>query len=335
MIEETFNRLKGEHLRPGDIILSTTPLKLSAAIRLATNSDISHALLCVGAYTAIDATGSGVHSNNTQRLLFATSQPLYVLRYKTPLPNTTLLAITDFARSKVGTRYSTLEAMKVRIGATEEKSRQQFCSRLVAQAYASVGISLVNNPDFCSPEELKKSTLLVPVAGLVESVSEALLVTLNNLADVPSHMRSVTEMLLAQIRTIEPSIEGINDVIQYLRKHPQADIVTLTAFRDSGYLDAWRVEVSSKQWQYDYAALEQSDDSADEMRAYCEQVIDGHSDEVWRFEVNFARLDEYLKEANLATFSALNEVNLRMIDLLRQKVVVAKRWLLANTHNNI
>jgi hypothetical protein len=61
-----FRRLNDALLRPGDIILTTTTAAVSMAIRVATGSDISHAMVCVEDRSVIDATGEGVQARNTQ-----------------------------------------------------------------------------------------------------------------------------------------------------------------------------------------------------------------------------------------------------------------------------
>jgi hypothetical protein len=63
-------RLDDAVLKPGDIVLTTTTAAVSKAIRVATGSDISHAMVCVEDRSVIDATGEGVHARNTQRLIF-------------------------------------------------------------------------------------------------------------------------------------------------------------------------------------------------------------------------------------------------------------------------
>ncbi|MDH2399072.1 hypothetical protein QCM77_03670 [Bradyrhizobium sp. SSUT18] len=75
--------------------------------------------------------------------------------------------VTDFARAATGTEYSKKEAMAVvarKIRRTG--NRKQFCSRLAAQAYAFAGISLVPNPDYCSPEDLRMSGQLVEISDV-------------------------------------------------------------------------------------------------------------------------------------------------------------------------
>src|SRR5690606_28294868 len=69
-LNTTMKRLNATVLVPGDIILTTTTAAASRAIRVATRSDISHAMVYVQNCSVIDATGEGVHARNTQRIFF-------------------------------------------------------------------------------------------------------------------------------------------------------------------------------------------------------------------------------------------------------------------------
>ena len=68
--QDGLKRLNESVLKLGDIVLTTTTEPISRVIRLATNSDISHAMVYVSDRSIIDVTGEGVHSHNTQRLFF-------------------------------------------------------------------------------------------------------------------------------------------------------------------------------------------------------------------------------------------------------------------------
>jgi hypothetical protein len=74
-------------------------------------------------------------------------------------------------RGHIGTQYSVKEAMLTALGGARQWSKKQFCSRLVAQAFASVGIELVADPNFCSPADLKDSLLLVAVSDATVPVT--------------------------------------------------------------------------------------------------------------------------------------------------------------------
>lgn len=140
-------RVRASALLRGDIVLTTTTATVSKAIRFGTKSDVSHAIVYVEHCSVIDATSEGVHARNTQRLLFEDDCALHVFRLKAGLTSEQADQICQFVRQRIGSEYSTREAVRTAIGGSVQWTRKQFCSRLVAQAYASAGIKLVDNPN--------------------------------------------------------------------------------------------------------------------------------------------------------------------------------------------
>ena len=139
--------LNEEVLVVGDIILTTTNKVDSKAIRKFTKSDISHAMVYVDPCSVMDATGEGVHARNTQRMFFPEDCAIHVLRPKSPLSKRESDIICNFVRSHVGTEYSKREAAATLVTGLRNWSAKQFCSRLVAQAYATAGRYLVPDPN--------------------------------------------------------------------------------------------------------------------------------------------------------------------------------------------
>ena len=80
--------------------------------------------------------------------------------------------IIDLARAEIGTRYSTIEAIRSVVNLQKPRLKRQFCSRLVARVYNGAGINLVPDADYCSPEDLRRSPLLVEIPAETELVSE-------------------------------------------------------------------------------------------------------------------------------------------------------------------
>jgi hypothetical protein len=99
-------------IQPGDIVLTTTPERLSQRIRKVTGSNISHAMICVGKSSVIDSTGEGVHARNLERLILEPSCAGYVLRPVNPLTTDQLISVISFVRAEVGTRYTMAGAAK-------------------------------------------------------------------------------------------------------------------------------------------------------------------------------------------------------------------------------
>ena len=221
--EPGVKRLNEAQLRTGDIILVTTTATVSAIIRAATRSDISHAMVYVEDRSVIDATDEGVQARNTQRLFIEAACPVHILRLRNGISADQLAAVRDHLRSTIGTRYSKREAVLAGVGGARRWTRQQFCSRLVAQAFASAGIGLVPNPNYCSPADLKASALLdlVPDATLPVTAEEA--AAWEGREDVPQLMRDAINSLLGGARGKDPQIETFGDLNAHLAAHPDQD----------------------------------------------------------------------------------------------------------------
>lgn len=205
-------KLNESVLQVGDIILTTTTDLLSKGIRKVTGSDIAHALIYVESHSVIDATGDGVHSRNTQRLFWEDECAVHVLRFAGGLDDTQSRHVVNYVRGRIGTQYSKIEATRSVLGGSKAPSRKQFCSRLVAQAYASAGVNLVDDPNYCVPDHLKSSTRLIAVQGAVRHVDDAEKRSWEGIHDTPQSMRNATNALLSGARTKNASIEDVNDI---------------------------------------------------------------------------------------------------------------------------
>lgn len=214
-------RLNESALRIGDIVLATTMNKVSLGIRRFTLSDISHAMVYVEAHSVIDATGEGVHARNTQRLTWDDSCAVHVLRLKEKLTNDQARRIVNYVRGRIGTQYSKVEAVRTVLGGGNSWSRKQFCSRLVAQAYADAGLELVSNPNYCSPEHLRQSMRLAEVQDSVRTVRDC---HVPAGAGTAQRMRDATNALLEGARAKERHIQDTNDIDQHLKAFPDDDV---------------------------------------------------------------------------------------------------------------
>lgn len=138
----------------------------------------------------------------------------------------------------VGVSYSKREAVAAlspRFGKKGGGGGKQFCSRMVARAYASVGINLVKNPDYCTPENLKESEHLTQVANACVCVTGEELAAIRALGDKTRGMREKTNGLLQMVRGINPNIESLNDIDQLLIQQP--DILMVQFLRPSDHQD--------------------------------------------------------------------------------------------------
>lgn len=244
-------------LRPGDIILTTSNEKVSSAVRKATSSDISHAMLYVAAGSVMDSTGAGVQAKNIQKLFYDDDCAIYVLRLRTRIPDRTLDDVIRYVRHATATPYTKREAIlsaASRLG-TSKATRKQFCSRLVARAYASVGIQLHPAPDFCTPEDLKQSPLLEPVENPSREISEEEMNELREVGDATVGMAEVSNKLLRLAQQVCSEVMSINDIHGLAIQRPELDAGFADAYRKSGYLNYWRTEEVRFPWRYDIGLM--------------------------------------------------------------------------------
>jgi hypothetical protein len=320
-------RLNEDVLAIGDIILTTSNKLQSKAIRKFTKSDISHAMVYVDHYSVIDATSEGVHARNTQRLFFPEDCSVYALRLKQPISTLETDSICNFVRGRVGTEYSPSEAVATAFGGLNGWSAKQFCSRLVAQAFASVGRALVSDPNFCSPEDLKSSPLLDEVGGATESITDHDVERWDNDADMTQVMRDVTNTLLNGIRKKNKDIQNLNDVDSRLIEHPEDDAYYCELLHKSGYLTLWQPEMRKNPWQYDVEALKATGWPNKHIETYCKRVQETADNGGKRYHLNKAGYLYLMNVYGLKSFQILSSLYEVLADLDMQRFQVAKQWL--------
>jgi hypothetical protein len=210
-------------------------------------------------------------------MFYDDSCEIYILRPKESLSEDVIRKIVSYARASTGTRYSLREAVEsIRPQLNKEGGNRQFCSRLVARAYAHGGVNLVDNPDYCTPEDIKKSKLLVQIDPSALSVSQEEIAAIQEEGDTTERMRKVTNDLLGKLRTINNNVESVNDINHLVIQNPELDDAVSKALEDSGYLDFWKVEVDRLPWRYDSILMVQFYHSLDEPKVlldYCREAL--------------------------------------------------------------
>lgn len=233
-------KLKVESLEHGDIILIKSDSDVSQRVRQLSGSDFSHAMLYVGLSSYIDSDGLGVQANNVQRKLFSSNEDVKVLRLKDDILKQKLVAITNFARQKIGTEYSFREAftaLQDTSGVSAKESNRQFCTRFVSQAYNSAGINLTENPDYCLPDDLLKSNLLVDVLNVTREASEAEVEFANSESPLKNQIE-IHNHIFNSIREISgEDIQTFEQLEKLIISHPEFDEEITTLIKESGYLN--------------------------------------------------------------------------------------------------
>ncbi|MCK4945037.1 MAG: hypothetical protein KAS59_02115 [Alphaproteobacteria bacterium] len=323
-------RIKIEKLQPGDIILTASHTKAGKTIRLATGGAVSHAMICVQHGSFIDSTSNGVQSWNFQREFFDDGEEILAFRLVRNPSATQIAKIIDFARSQIGTRYSVVEAARSVLPGPRPRNKRQFCSRLVARSYENAGIKLVEDQDYCTPEDLQLSPFLEELTDITEIVSADERSLWENRMDTIKMTMDAQNAILDVARSLSPVIEKFGDLDQMLQEHPEWDSKIAKAHRDSGYLDIWQHEMVTNPWRYDLELMENITDKKMllDLREACISTIKEAYSGGRRYAVNLAHYQEMHKRSQRETYSlliGLYKVLVKNDHLWRE---TARSWLL-------
>lgn len=319
-------RLNTDVLEKGDIILTTTDEFPSGVIRKATKSDISHAMLYVDHSSVIHAVSEGVRSENTQRIFFNQDLAVHVMRHKDGIPAGDARSICEYVRSKVGSEYSYIEAARAWRERGRKFSSRQFCSRLVAQGYSEAGHKLVQEPNFCTPGQLRNSPLLVEVPNATVDVSDGEVEIWANHTSGTDIMHQIQNQVLDGARKLNPSIQDFNDLARFVIENPQHDVVIAALYAESGYLNFWRYDVELNPWHYDLAGME-AIPPQDEIRKYCLSTVSGDAPDDNRFTQSLAAYEEAHRKWPRLTLAQLVQLYKILVANHATRYDVAARWL--------
>lgn len=254
---DTWFGLDNDALQPGDIVLTTSPHKMSATIRFLTLGSFSHAMLFVGDHSVLEAPGENqrVRSRNIQRIFFRSRAHCKVLRGY-DFDQIDGMNVVMSVRTKVGTIYSVPEAKKVlrRPNYSAEEWNTQFCSRLVAQAYHESGIEIVRNPDYCSPADIDRSNSLFEVRNALREVQQEEYEEFSKPSPSLELSESSMDEIFNEVKVLcGASIQTIEQLTQVLELAPLYDEQVTRIIHNSGYLNCWRLEKEENPELYDYS----------------------------------------------------------------------------------
>jgi hypothetical protein len=236
-----------------------------------------------------------------------------------------------------GTEYSKVEAAAVITGRLKKTTRRQFCSRLAAQAYAAAGIKLVADPDYCSPDDLRNSGMVVEVNDILLPATEDEKTFWESRLDIPRLMAECTNKFLHAARKKNKDIHAVNDIHGHLMQHSEHDRYFRKALEDSGYLTVWQKEYARSPWHYDAEFMKQvgatTENSHEQMTWYCRTTVEGAA-EGRRYEINSAEYALLARMTGSETLRLFAELYETLDRLHKQRVSVARQWLEENsTHD--
>lgn len=326
--------LDSNHLRIGDIILTADKTLLSKGIRKVTGSSFSHAMLYVADHSYIHSDGDGVHSGNTQRRLFAAQGDATVLRLRNP----DILAVERaciYARTQIGKQYSKAEAIRSRKfrGTAEqlEDSNRQFCSRLVAQAYADVGVTLVPNADYCYPSDFANSQLLQVVEAPLRRASAAEIAFAQSESPIERQTRA-TNFILDEVRKLSGrDTQTFEQLPAFLIENPQHDQSVCALMKASGYLDFWREDLLRSAWRYDATKFQQLALPGSERKQLAQQELFAAQQQLQQFMFMYDQYMDLWQRTKLGYFTINLQLYLNLINVTKRRVDAALQVITEKT----
>lgn len=235
-------------LRAGDIILTRSNEKNSSLICKLTKSDFSHAILYVGESSYIHSDPLGVHSSNIQRLLIDEVRHVRVMRLEDSIA---IEKAISYARLKIGTSYSKVSAANAFIKAFSKlDSTRQFCSRLVARAFESAGVTIVANSDSCLPQEIADSRFLYEVKGCLYKAKPAEIEFAKSDDPIKNQAEITNNILKSAREVLGNKIQTFSDITSALIVEPKFDNQITEIYDKSGYLTMWKYDLKKNPWRY-------------------------------------------------------------------------------------
>ncbi|BBT14702.1 hypothetical protein WP8S17C03_07510 [Metapseudomonas otitidis] len=315
-------------LNRGDIILSTSTSFQSKVIKFFTNSDISHAMVYVAHGSVMDSTGDGVQARNISKMFYDESCAIYVYRIKGGVTEEQVKSVLQYIRSETGAPYTVLGAVSSVVAPNLKGTGKQFCSRLVARAYQKAGINFAFNPDTCTPADIQRSPLLELVSDAVVSVTEEDIKLLETQGDTTVRYRAIESALLASLRDVRPSIRVLNDAYVVLQGEPSLDDVFSNIFKESGYLEYWKVERNRFPWRYGKQEMQDFYfliSNKEDLIEYCkETLVSDEKGDFSHWDVLLQGFEQLARETELHTFSLVRDLYANLVSGHKLRVESAK-----------
>lgn len=244
-------------LQKGDVLFTRSKF-VGTGIAKATNGQFGHVMLYLDSMI-IHADTKGVWSKNPQRILMNDQSRLAAYRLKNPLSVEYLQQIESYARSRVGSLYSIPQAVKsiqnpIKKTTDRYLLDRQFCSRLLAQSFAEVGINLVADINYCTPNEIADSALLQEVSNAVVLASAGD-IDFCATPDFNLEIQVETYKWLNQVRALSEKhklrpVYAQSDVSQWVIDHPQFDAVICDYIQGTKYLTLYDADNRKNPWRY-------------------------------------------------------------------------------------
>lgn len=244
-------------INPGDIILTKGTDTTSKWISDKQDGyQYTHAMFYLGGSTIVHATRDmGVATDNICRYLFEEPDEVKIFRLNDHQnQGDSILRAIFYARLVVSMPYGDREALCsiYKDNIRENRTNQQFCSRLITRSYQFGGIKLVEDVEYPTVKDIGESQMLMCVDNFLKVATEEE----ENYACSPSILDKqaiVTRDFFENIREVVGfnEVYDLDQLIECLIEHPDKDAKLLEIMCKSGYLELWKDEEKQDYWLYD------------------------------------------------------------------------------------
>lgn len=211
-------------LQVGDILLMNSYHERLR--RLMDGCIYDHVAIYVGDAFLLEADGLSITQSHIYSYGFKQFDHACVLRLKNATPRE-LNQLVINARQQLGKGYSTWEAKRVeQYKDTDEKahSEQTFCSRYVAKVYKSIGIDIVNNADYCAPDDFLTSDKLYKLDdGLQPATEEMMRTVMQTQSEREKTDTTLLEAYQKFGNLYGESVQSFDDIQRQAMKHLEMD----------------------------------------------------------------------------------------------------------------
>jgi len=315
-------------LEEGDILLTAQKAMVSKTVRLISNSDFSHAILHVGEGSYIHSDGDGVHSGNIQRLVFEKPEHVIILR---PKQHAQIQKSVTFARLQIGKQYSVKDAINTKNPLSKKKEKnRQFCSRLVAQAYAFAGLNLVDNSSYCTPQDIRESEYLYVIANVLKKASKEEVAFANSYNPLKKQTDITNEILIKARKLTGYDLQTLEELSSYIISNKKHDKDVVKIFKNSGYLSMWEHEMLENPWRYDGNIFISLPISNKEKRERAIFEIDSAKKQLKLYSQNYLAYQELSMQGMLDFIKMEMQLYKNLINQMNQRLEAAN-FVLKNT----
>lgn len=260
-----------QRLCVGDILLTHGHGLAGWIVRVVTRCPYAHASIYAGHGSILESTSRFSFAANPQRWPWLKASQVKVLRYVNGLSATDAEHIVTYVRERLGERYSVARAASSVLGRIGVWLRwclrfkfvgylfgSQYCSHLVSDGYASVGISLTRKGSENSPADLWRSNVLVEIPNMVHLASAQEIDILNS-PDLVTLNKCRVGKFLTRVRLLAffvgSFVRDLDAVHQFVHRFPRFDeLITRWVLR-SRYHTTYRLDVAQNPFRYHERAL--------------------------------------------------------------------------------